>query len=129
MIFFTGDTHFGDPRVLRIDRRPFPDMSAHDAALIQNWNAVVGVGNDVWHLGDVMAANAGDCAELLGVLHGRKHLIVGNNDPETTARSDGWTTAQNYAELRDNGHHFVLCQPGIRWARDRSICTATPMEG
>src|SRR3954447_24313093 len=22
-IFFTGDTHFGDPRGLRIDRRPF----------------------------------------------------------------------------------------------------------
>ena len=26
MIFFTSDTHFADPRVLRIDRRPFPNM-------------------------------------------------------------------------------------------------------
>ncbi len=30
--YFTSDTHFGDPRVLRIDRRPFPDLATHDAA-------------------------------------------------------------------------------------------------
>ncbi len=33
MIYFTSDTHFGDSRVLRIDRRPFADMAEHDAAL------------------------------------------------------------------------------------------------
>ena len=47
MLYFTGDTHFGDPRVLRIDRRPFATMREHDAALIRNWNEVVSVDDEV----------------------------------------------------------------------------------
>jgi calcineurin-like phosphoesterase family protein len=114
MIYFTGDTHFGDPRVLRIDRRPFPSMGEHDAALIANWNDVVGKDDDIWHLGDSMSVRAGPCAELLGKLNGRKHLIVGNNDPEETTGSDSWTSVQHYAELRENGHHLILCHYAFR---------------
>ena len=50
--FFTGDTHFGDPRALRIDRRPFPNLPAHDAALVARWNEAVAPDDEVWHLGD-----------------------------------------------------------------------------
>lgn len=114
MIFFTGDTHFGDPRVLRIDRRPFPDMAEHDAALIANWNAVVRHDDDVWHLGDFMSPKAGDCSELLAELNGRKHLIVGNNDPETTTYAEGWTSVQHYAELHEGGYHLILCHYAFR---------------
>jgi hypothetical protein len=35
MIYFTGDTHFGDPRVLHLDRRPFSSMVEHDRPLIR----------------------------------------------------------------------------------------------
>ena len=38
MLYFTGDTHFADPRVLRIDRRPFKTLPDHDEALVENWN-------------------------------------------------------------------------------------------
>ncbi|CAN7725084.1 hydrolase [Neorhizobium sp. LjRoot104] len=114
MFFFTGDTHFADPRVLRIDRRPFPDMASHDAALIDNWNVVVGQDDDVWHLGDFMSVKGGDCADLLGKLNGRKHLIVGNNDPETTTASKGWASVQHYAEIREGGHHLILCHYAFR---------------
>lgn len=65
MMFFTGDTHFGGQRVLRLDRRPFSNMEERDAALIRNWNKTVGSQDEVWHLGDVMAAKAGSCNELL----------------------------------------------------------------
>src|SRR5262245_47273841 len=51
-LFFTGDTHFGDMRVLRFDRRPFATLEAHDAGLIERWNAVVTRTDTVWHLGD-----------------------------------------------------------------------------
>lgn len=114
MIFFTGDTHFGDPRVLRIDRRPFSNVAEHDAALIENWNAAVGTNDDVWHLGDFMSAKAGECRELLAELNGRKHLIIGNNDPETTAGAEGWASVQHYAELRADGHHLILCHYAFR---------------
>lgn len=114
MIFFTGDTHFGDTRVLRIDRRPFSDMAEHDVALIRNWNQVVGPDDDVWHLGDFMFSKAGDCTELLARLNGRKHLIVGNNDPEPTTKAAGWASVQHYAELREEGHHLILCHYAFR---------------
>ena len=42
--FFTSDTHFGDIRVLRIDKRPFKGVPEHDAALVANWNATVAPG-------------------------------------------------------------------------------------
>lgn len=117
MIYFTSDTHFGDSRVLRIDRRPFSTMAEHDAALIANWNAVVGQDDDVWHLGDVIGPRD-DCARLLTTLNGRKHLIVGNNDPETTTGAAGWSSVQAYAEMVVDGRHLVLCHYAFRtWNR------------
>jgi calcineurin-like phosphoesterase family protein len=114
MIYFTADTHFGDPRVLRIDRRPFANIAEHDDALAQNWNDVVSPEDEVWHLGDFMSPKAGDCAEVLGRLNGRKHLVVGNNDPASTARSPGWDSVQHYAELRLAGFHLILCHYAFR---------------
>lgn len=114
MIYFTGNTHFADPRVLRVDRRPFPDMMEHDVALIRNWNAVVGEEDEVWHLGDFMSARGGDCGQLLSRLNGRKHLIVGNNDPITTTTAEGWVSVQHYAEIVLDSHLLILCHYPFR---------------
>lgn len=43
-VFFTADSHFGHQAVLgpRLGlARPFPDIEAHDEALIAAWNAAV----------------------------------------------------------------------------------------
>ncbi|KPH04287.1 hydrolase (plasmid) [Rhizobium acidisoli] len=114
MIYFTSDTHFGDPRVLRIDKRPFSSMDEHDSALIQNWNDTVAEEDEVWHLGDFMSQRAGDCAELLSRLNGRKHLIVGNNDPPSTTNAANWVSVQHYAELKHEQHHLILCHYAFR---------------
>ena len=50
-----------------------------------------------------MSVKAGECAELLRRLNGRKHLIVGNNDLASTTGSEAWASSQHYAELRDGG--------------------------
>lgn len=113
-LYFTADTHFADPRVLRIDKRPFSTMAEHDAALIARWNAVIRPQDEVWHLGDVMSQRGGACEALLAGLHGRKHLIIGNNDPETTWRAAGWDSVQHYAELRIGGRLLVLCHYAFR---------------
>jgi len=70
--------------------------------------------DDVWHLGDFMSAPGGDCDELLGRLHGRKHLIIGNNDPETTTSANRWTSVQHYRELAVDGLHLILCHYAFR---------------
>jgi len=114
MIYFTGDTHFNDPRVLRIDRRPFSNVAEHDAALIANWNAVVTADDDVWHLGDVVRGDQPAVDHLLTQLKGRKHLIIGNNDPVETTTAAGWASVQHYAELRLGEHHLILCHYPFR---------------
>lgn len=115
MIFFTSDTHFSDPRVLRIDRRPFGSLTEHDAALVDNWNAVVGPEDEVWHLGDFTRRDADG---FLARLNGRKHLIIGNNDDEATLSAPGWASVQHYAELTLNGSLLILCHYPFRtWNR------------
>ncbi|WP_062207066.1 metallophosphoesterase family protein [Aureimonas sp. AU12] len=113
MIFFTGDTHFGDPRILRLDRRPFQDLAAHDAALIERWNHRVGEGDEVWHLGDFARGTAEVKQALFARLNGDKHLITGNNDDEATLRL-GWASVQAYAELDVEGRRLVLCHYPFR---------------
>jgi calcineurin-like phosphoesterase family protein len=113
--YFTADTHFGGPRVLRIDKRPFKDIPEHDAALIERWNAVVGPDDEVWHLGDfALHVREERIADLLRGLNGRKHLIVGNNDGPGTLAAEGWTSVQHYAELNLDGTALVLCHYAFR---------------
>ena len=114
MIYFTSDTHFSDPRVLRIDRRPFPTIAEHDAALINTWNEIVMPDDEVWHLGDFMSVRGGECANLLKQLQGRKHLVVGNNDPESTTSCKGWASVQHYSEMVLDDHHLILCHYAFR---------------
>ncbi len=114
-LFFTSDTHFGDPRALRFDHRPFPDLAAHDAGLIARWNAVVTPGDTVWHLGDVALGPPPDrVAAIVEVLHGTKHLITGNNDGPTTLALPGWASVQAYAEMTVEGTLLVLCHYAFR---------------
>ncbi len=117
--FFTSDTHFGDPRVLRIDRRPFASVPEHDAALIARWNDIVGPADEVWHLGDVALRPApARMAELLAALNGRKHLVIGNNDGPATLEAAGWASVQHYAEVTVDERRLVLCHYPFRTWRD-----------
>ncbi|PDT51118.1 MULTISPECIES: metallophosphoesterase family protein [Sinorhizobium] len=114
MIYFTSDTHFGEPRVLNIDRRPFSSLADHDAALIANWNDTVSPEDEIWHLGDFASKQKGFAEDLLTRLNGRKHLIVGNNDSLATVEASGWQSIQHYAELTVDGHLLILCHYPFR---------------
>ncbi len=114
-VHFTSDTHFGDPRGLRIDRRPFPDLAAHDVALVEAWNAVVGPDDEVWHLGDFALGPPPERVHaLLTSLAGTKHLIVGNNDGPATLAAPGWASVGHYAEIVVEERRLVLCHYAFR---------------
>jgi calcineurin-like phosphoesterase family protein len=83
-----------------------------DAALVECWNAVVGPEDEVWHLGD-FARTAKAAAGLLPRLNGRKHLILGNNDPPGVADL-GWASVGPYAEIVCEGVALVLCHYPFR---------------
>ena len=118
-LFFTSDTHFGHGGALGLYRRPFASVAAMNAALVDRWNATVGPADEVWHLGDfAIRQPEAVVAELLGRLNGKKHLLVGNNDPPGTTGDPRWASVQPYAELTLDGVFLVLCHYPFRsWRR------------
>ena len=114
-VWFTSDTHFGDPRVLRIDKRPFGSVAEHDAALVALWNQSVAPDDEIWHLGDfALQVRDERIDQLLASLNGRKHLVTGNNDGPATQAASGWASVQAYAELQLDGTALVMCHYAFR---------------
>ncbi len=117
--FFTADTHFGHGGARALHRRPFASTAEMDAAMIERWNATIGPEDEVWHLGDVaIGPKPAALAALLARLHGRKHLVTGNNDGSATLAWPGWASVQPYAELALEGHNLVLCHYAFRTWRN-----------
>jgi calcineurin-like phosphoesterase family protein len=75
--FFTSDQHFGDDR-MKLFGRPFVDKNKCMDTIIANHNAIVGVNDTVWHLGDF--AITPEYIDYAKLLNGKKHLIRGNYD-------------------------------------------------
>jgi calcineurin-like phosphoesterase family protein len=114
-VFFTADTHFGHAGALSLYRRPFPSVAAMDAVLRARWNETVAADDEVWHLGDfALRMPVPAIADLLATLHGRKHLVTGNNDPPAIVALLGWASVQPYAELAIDGIRLVLCHYAFR---------------
>jgi calcineurin-like phosphoesterase family protein len=112
-VFFTADTHFGHGGALGLYRRPFASVAEMDRALENLWNETVGPEDEVWHLGD-FAVGRRDPGPLLARLHGRKRLVVGNNDGPATCDLPGWENVVPYAEVTVEGVQLVLCHYPFR---------------
>ncbi len=98
-------------------RRPFESVATMDAEMERRWNATVGPQDEVWHLGDVAIGPRAiaDCLSArLGRLHGRKHLVTGNGDPEAMRSWPGWASVQPYTEIVADGVRLVLCHYALR---------------
>jgi calcineurin-like phosphoesterase family protein len=107
-VFFTSNIHFDHAGARALYRRPFGSVAEMDAAIVDRWNRAVGAEDEVWHLGDfALGMPEAAMAELLARLHGRKHLITGNNDPATTT-----------------GLARLVEHPTLR--RDRTGCQSAP---
>ncbi len=83
--------------------------------MAERWNAAVGPGDEVWHLGDLTRLRSAERIEaLLSTLNGRKHLIAGNNDGPATLAASGWASVGHYAEIEEDGTRLVLCHYAFR---------------
>lgn len=78
--WFTSDTHFGHANIIKYCNRPFGGIYHMDETLVNNWNAVVGDTDVVYHLGDVALGAFDRWDEILTSLNGYKVLLVGNHD-------------------------------------------------
>jgi calcineurin-like phosphoesterase family protein len=84
-VFFTSDTHFGHKNVLKFEREDgsplreeFANIEEMNEELIKRHNAIVGVNDRVYHLGDVVFGKKN--MPLLSRLNGKLTLIAGNHD-------------------------------------------------
>ena len=79
-VLFTSDTHFYHANIINFCKRPFANVETMNEALIENWNAVVGVDDIVFHLGDFCFGGSAEWTNILNRLNGKIYLIVGNHD-------------------------------------------------
>ena len=111
--FFTADLHFGHKNCLAYDNREFPTIEAHDEALIEKWNSVVGIHDDVWILGDISWYPAMKTIEIFKRLNGVKHLCIGNHDKKLLRNQDVrnlFVEIVDYKEIQlDEKRGIVLC--------------------
>lgn len=82
MIFITSDHHLGHENIIKHCRRPFANADQMDTYMVDQWNAVVGPNDDVYHLGDISHKRCPRerANDLIGSLNGRKHLLLGNHE-------------------------------------------------
>jgi len=61
--------------------RQIADVQAHNRALVENINSIVGDEDELWILGDVSyRTSMTDMRHWVNRLNGRKHMIIGNHD-------------------------------------------------
>ncbi|WP_019808835.1 metallophosphoesterase family protein [Saccharomonospora halophila] len=116
-VWFTSDTHF-DHRLVA-GNRGFAAPAEHDAALVDNWNDLVGPDDEVWHLGDLGMGDPARWVDTVRRLHGRIHLVTGNHDRcapgvrrDAHRHQRAWleflTSVQPFARRRLDGHTVLL---------------------
>ncbi|MGF1476307.1 MAG: metallophosphoesterase [Geminicoccaceae bacterium] len=120
-LFFTSDHHFGHGGARGLFRRPYASTDAMDQAMIEIWNATIAPGDIVWYLGDLaIRHNQSRTEGLLQALNGEKHLVWGNNDPQSTRDAAGWRSVAGLVEITVGDTLLVLCHYPLRSWRDQS---------
>ncbi|MFC4812457.1 phosphoesterase [Paenibacillus sp. GCM10023250] len=97
--FFISDHHFGHTHIIDFESRPFKNAEEMDETMIAKWNAVVGEGDKVFHLGDFSFLNRDRTRAIVERLNGYKHLILGNHD---RGRGRQWWLDAGFDEVSEH---------------------------
>ena len=109
--FFTADTHFGHENIIRYCDRPFSSVEDMDETMIENWNAVVGPGDHVWHVGDFAFSDKPE--RYFRRLNGQKHLVLGNHDG-ARVQGLGWASVREMGFVRAGTTGVWCCHYPMR---------------
>lgn len=121
MKFFSADQHFNHKSIIEACERPFKNVWAMNAYMIDRWNDVVEKGDVVYHLGDFALPNKGDgndVEDIVKQLNGQIHLIKGNHDDKNLKLFKGLfikIVSLEYIKL-STGQKVMLCHyPMLSW--------------
>ena len=122
MIYFTSDLHLGHKNIVDLCKRPFADVDAMDAVLIDNWNRKVKKNDIVYLTGDVVWDKK-KVAYYMEQLSGKKILVAGNHDSTWIKREECKKYFEEivlYLEVHLNGHPITMCHyPMLEWRSSR----------
>jgi calcineurin-like phosphoesterase family protein len=120
--WFTADLHLGHGNIIGYCDRPWPDVAAMNAALVERWNDTVSPDDIVWVLGDLAMGSIDDSLALVAALPGRKLLLAGNHDRCWAGhgnRAEPWVARYldaGFAEIHQGelhldvgGHRVLAC--------------------
>ena len=119
MIYYLGDTHFGDERVMKLANRPYFSTEEMNKAIAQKWNERVCDKDTVYVLGDFAIDDTS--AQIVSELNGKKILLLGNHDEVlslTTLRK--FACVKTIMTIEDNGRSVCLCHYPLL-SYDRSV--------
>ncbi len=104
--------------------RPFKNVAEMDAALIRNFNQMVGHDDETYFLGDMCFHKASVGIPLLRRLNGTKYLVLGNHDKWSYAqyRGAGFAAVASSIGIKYRGHPITLSHYPF-WPKD---ATAQP---
>lgn len=117
-LFLTADPHFTH-KFLAIDIRGFNSVEEHDAALVENYNSMIGPDDTVLCLGDFSLKKPNIFAPILNQLNGIWHLISGNHDACWPGHRDahkyvypyvdaGFESVQPFMRVKWDGRYYML---------------------
>ena len=122
MIYFTSDLHLGHKNIVDLCKRPFANVDAMDAVLIDNWNRKVKKNDIVYLTGDVVWDKK-KVASYMEQLSGKKILVAGNHDSTWIKREECKKYFEEivlYLEVHLNGHPITMCHyPMLEWKSSR----------
>ena len=101
--FVTSDLHFYHRGILNFckDTRPYNDVDEMNEGLIEHWNSLVGVNDEVLHLGDFSFKGKEATQEILDQLNGNITFVLGNHCK--VFRDSLPIKSVDYLEFRFNG--------------------------
>jgi calcineurin-like phosphoesterase family protein len=120
MIYFTADNHFCHGNIIGSCHRPFSNVNEMNEAMINNWNNLITIKDEVYILGDfAYKGKTQEVNNILSRLKGKKYLVKGNhdkylNDPLFNSNAFDWV--KDYFILKYEGLEVVLFHyPMLSW--------------
>ena len=108
MNYYTADLHFGQKSLLATGKwreRPFKTLDEMHETMIKRWNKKVTNNDHVYILGDIGSRGFRNMhPELLAMLKGNKHLIIGNHDDLSDSNLLKFVTEKKYAIMLTENH-------------------------
>lgn len=82
MIYFTSDLHLCHDSVTVYAARGFKTVDEMNSVIVLNWSKLVNENDTVYILGDLISHDYEYGLQLIELLPGHKHIILGNHDTE-----------------------------------------------